>query len=110
MRASFALASKRRSLLAHGARLPGVVLIVEGLVLMTAPLMLVLIGLPHWLAWLVPLAVAVGFVVWWLHERQAQGDTQPGLIAATGVVAVVFSSLGAAIGTMMVRRRNESTR
>jgi hypothetical protein len=91
----------------HSARLPCVGLIIELLVLLTVPLMIALSGLPQWLAWLVPVAVAVGFAVWWLDERQAQGDTQPGLIAATGVAAVLVSAMGAAIGTR-ARRRNES--
>lgn len=58
------------------------------------------------LAWLVPLAVAVLYFVAWLDERQPpdQGDSQPGLVALVGVVAVLVSVAAAGLGRFVRRR------
>ena len=73
------------------------------LVLLGVPIAIGLSGFPSWAAWLIPLLVAAVFLIWWLDERQPpdQGDSQPGVVALTGMVAVVLAALGAGIGTKL---------
>lgn len=62
----------------------------------------------RWVRWLIPVLVAVPWVVYWVRERD-EVNTQPGLLIAGGVISVLVVCAVLLVAAL-VRRQRRRTR